>query len=127
MRRLHKAKIIESKRGPNGGHKLIKDPKSVSVKDVIDAVEYSLAPFDCVDLPESCILSHDCSQKDLWTEVEQILLKHLSSVSIYELSVKYNKKSIRLTVLVFGRSNGQSRKFTSLTPSQVKRYSRHQS
>ncbi|MBF15649.1 MAG: hypothetical protein CL740_01285 [Chloroflexi bacterium] len=89
---LHKSKIIESKRGPNGGHKLIMDPKTVSVKDVINAVEYSLAPFDCVDLPESCILSHDCSQKDLWTEVEEILLKHLSSVSIYDLSIKYNKK-----------------------------------
>ncbi|MBA31753.1 MAG: hypothetical protein CL748_04420 [Chloroflexi bacterium] len=94
---LHKAGIIESKRGPSGGHKLIKDPEFISVKDVINAVEYSLAPFDCVDLPESCILSHDCSQKDLWSEVENLLLKHLSSVSIADLSKKKNKKTVKLS------------------------------
>ncbi|MFL2665715.1 MAG: RrF2 family transcriptional regulator [Dehalococcoidia bacterium] len=93
---LHKAGIIESKRGPSGGHKLIKSPEFISVKDVINAVDYSLAPFDCVDLPESCILSNDCSQQDLWSDVENLLLKHLSSVSIADLSTKKNKKPIKL-------------------------------
>ena len=41
---LHKSKSLNQKR-PNGGHKLIMDPKTVSVEDVINAVEYSLAPF----------------------------------------------------------------------------------
>ncbi len=82
---LHKSGLIESRRGPQGGHKLAQTSDSISVRDVVDSVDYSLAPIDCVEEPESCRLSGACSQRELWSDVETMLLEHLSRVTISEL------------------------------------------
>ncbi len=83
---LHKSGLIESRRGPQGGHKLGKASDSISVRDVVDSVDYTLAPIDCVEEPESCRLSGACSQRELWSDVEAMLLEHLSKVTIGELA-----------------------------------------
>ena len=77
--------LIESRRGPQGGHKLAKPDDQISVSDVVDSVDYSLAPIDCVEEPEGCRLSGACSQRELWSDVEAMLLEHLSNVKISEL------------------------------------------
>ena len=83
---LQKSGLIESRRGPQGGHKLARAAESISVSDVVDSVDYSLAPVDCVEEPESCRLSGACSQRELWSDVEAMLLEHLSRVTIRDLA-----------------------------------------
>ncbi|MDP6667978.1 MAG: Rrf2 family transcriptional regulator [Dehalococcoidia bacterium] len=82
---LQKSGLIESRRGPQGGHKLGRAADSISVSDVVNSVDYSLAPIDCVEEPEGCRLSGACSQRELWSDVEMMLLEHLSKVKISEL------------------------------------------
>jgi len=82
---LQKSGLIESRRGPQGGHKLAKDAEFISVSDVVNSVDYSLAPIDCVEEPDGCRLSGACSQRELWSDVEMMLLEHLSKVRISEL------------------------------------------
>jgi Rrf2 family protein len=82
---LQKSGLIESRRGPQGGHKLAKPGEQISVSNVVNSVDYSLAPIDCVEEPEGCRLSGACSQRDLWSDVEAMLLKHLSNVKISDL------------------------------------------
>jgi Rrf2 family protein len=82
---LQKSGLIESRRGPQGGHKLAKSAESISVRDVVNSVDYSLAPVDCVEEPDGCRLSGACSQRELWSDVEMMLLEHLSKVRISEL------------------------------------------
>jgi Rrf2 family protein len=82
---LQKSGLIESRRGPQGGHKLARPASEISVSDVVNSVDYSLAPVDCVDEPEACSLSGACSQRELWSDIEIMLLEHLSKVKISEL------------------------------------------
>jgi Rrf2 family iron-sulfur cluster assembly transcriptional regulator len=82
---LQKSGLIESRRGPQGGHKLAKAAELISVSDVVNSVDYSLAPIDCVEEPDGCRLSGACSQRELWSDVETMLLEHLSKVRISEL------------------------------------------
>ena len=82
---LQKSGLIESRRGPQGGHKLAKPSEDISVSDVVNSVDYSLAPVDCVEEPDGCRLSGACSQRELWSDVEIMLLEHLSKVRISEL------------------------------------------
>ena len=82
---LQKSGLIDSRRGPQRGHKLAKSSDDISVSDVVNSVEYSLAPVDCVEEPEGCRLSGACSQRELWSDVEKMLLEHLSKVRIGEL------------------------------------------
>ncbi|MDE0592615.1 MAG: Rrf2 family transcriptional regulator [Dehalococcoidia bacterium] len=82
---LQKSGLIESRRGPQGGHKLAKPSEDISVSDVVKSVDYSLAPVDCVEEPDGCRLSGACSQRELWSDVEMMLLEHLRKVRISEL------------------------------------------
>ncbi len=83
---LQKSGLIESRRGPQGGHRLAAPADSISVRDVVNSVDYSLALVDCVVEPEGCRLSGACSQRELWSDVEAMLLEHLSRVTIGELA-----------------------------------------
>ena len=85
---LQKAGLIESRRGPSGGHRLARSAKDISVADVVDSLDHSLAPIDCVEEPEECRLSGACSQRGLWQDVEKMLINHLSTVQVADLARK---------------------------------------
>lgn len=83
---LQKAGMIESRRGPQGGHRLARPADQISVTDVVRSLDYSLAPLTCVDDAEECQLSGSCAQRDMWGGVEQLLLAHLDSVRVSDLA-----------------------------------------
>jgi Rrf2 family protein len=85
---LQKAGMIRSRRGPQGGHQLAVAADQITVSQVVDSLDYSLAPLDCVDDELECTLSGACAQREMWSDVEKILLQHLSSVTISELAIK---------------------------------------
>ena len=98
---LQKSGLIESRRGPQGGHRIGRPANEISVKDVVNSVDYSLAPIDCVEEPDGCRLSGACSQRELWSDVEVMLLDHLSKVRISELTKQQlsmeSASSVRMT------------------------------
>ena len=83
---LQRSGLMESRRGPQGGHRIGRAANEISVKDVVNSVDYYLAPIDCVEEPDGCRLSGACSQRELWSDVEVMLLDHLSKVRISELT-----------------------------------------
>lgn len=83
---LQKAGVIESRRGPQGGHRLARPADKISVTDVVNSLDYSLAPLNCVDDAEECQLSGSCTQRDMWGDVEQLLLAHLDGIQVADLA-----------------------------------------
>lgn len=85
---LQKAGVIESRRGPQGGHRLAKSPDQITVTDIVNSLDYSLAPLSCVDHADECQLSDSCTQRDMWGDVEKLLLTHLDSIRVSDLAGK---------------------------------------
>ena len=85
---LQKAGLIESRRGPHGGHMLARPPGSITVAQVVDTFERRLAPMECIHEPGECTLSNACSQRELWTDIERMLLDVLSRTSIADLAAR---------------------------------------
>jgi Rrf2 family protein len=83
---LQKAGMIESRRGPHGGHMLAKPAGEITVAEVVDTFERRLAPMECIHEPDECTLSNACSQRELWTDIERMLLDVLSRTSIADLA-----------------------------------------
>ena len=83
---LQKAGVIESRRGPQGGHRLAKTADQITVTDVVNSLDYSLAPLSCVDHADECQLSGSCTQRDMWGDVEKLLLTHLDSIRVSDLA-----------------------------------------
>src|SRR5256886_11794375 len=58
---LHKAGIVNSLRGANGGAALARAPSEIPISEVIDALEGPLAPMDCLEPhDERCAPTHQC-------------------------------------------------------------------
>lgn len=85
---LSRSGMVASRRGPKGGHVLAMPAAEISVAEVVQAFDRSIAPVGCLHSPEDCTLSSACSQRELWSEVEQILMDVLSKTSVADLAEK---------------------------------------
>lgn len=85
---LARSGLIESRRGPGGGIKLAVPADEITVGKVVDCVDHTLAAVDCLSEPDACLISGACSQRELWGEVEQMLLDYLFEINIEDLATK---------------------------------------
>ncbi len=85
---LARAGLIESRRGPGGGVRLAQPPSDITVGTVVDCVDHTFSAIDCLTEPDACLISGACSQRELWGDVEQMLLDYLFHIKIDDLVKK---------------------------------------
>ena len=78
--------LIVSRRGPQGGHVLARDPHQISLGMVVDGLEGSPASLDCIDQPADCTLSSICAQREVWRSVEDVVHSVLEKITIADLT-----------------------------------------
>lgn len=83
---LRKAGFIKSRRGPQGGHILARAPIQISMGEVIQALEGSLAPLPCLETPLECSQSPGCAQRDVWMAVAKATNDILYSTTVGALA-----------------------------------------
>jgi Rrf2 family protein len=77
---------VVSKRGPNGGYQLVADPESISVLDLIEAVEGETDTSTCVLKGGPCGGLEHCSFHKPWKAARTALLDELASVPVLTLT-----------------------------------------
>jgi Rrf2 family transcriptional regulator, cysteine metabolism repressor len=83
---LRKAGFIRSVRGPSGGHELIRDPASITVRDVIEVLEGTLSPVSWLDEPvENTDHPHHCPQREIWERIRAATTEILESYTLADL------------------------------------------
>jgi Rrf2 family transcriptional regulator, cysteine metabolism repressor len=98
--RLRKAGLVESRRGARGGYLLTRPAKEITMAEVVEALEGSIAPIECisegVDGHLVCIreaeTDHVCSTKLLWTRVRGSIVRTLQDTKLSDL-VQEKRKS----------------------------------
>ena len=88
MLRLRRAEIVRSTRGAKGGYMLARDPKDISVRDVLKASELATFDLHCVSHPvneERCAESGDCSIRPVWILLQQRIDEVLAGVLLSDL------------------------------------------
>jgi Rrf2 family protein len=88
---LRAAGLIYTLRGNKGGYILGKDPREVTVYNVISVVEGSLAPVPCVDKAEICHRAPFCVARNIWSDLKTKIIIQLDSVSLAELAASQEK------------------------------------
>jgi Rrf2 family protein len=93
------AGIIRSTRGARGGLQLTRNPNDVKLSEVIQLLEGTTAPVDCIENPESCKRADLCATRDIWCEVKRVIDAMLDSVTLQDLVEKQKRKetSAKLT------------------------------
>ena len=85
--RLSAAGLIETVRGTGGGVRLARPPATISLADIVEAVEGPIAMTACVDHgAHDCSIEHVCSVKPHWTVVNDAVRGALASVSLASLT-----------------------------------------
>lgn len=90
---LKRADLVESTRGARGGYRLARDPESVTMDEVVLALEGTVAPMSCfVDESDDTrvLCSHvddgeACATKFLWLRVQGGVTEALRRTTLAEL------------------------------------------
>jgi Rrf2 family cysteine metabolism transcriptional repressor len=90
---LRKAGLIKNVRGKGGGYSLTRPAAQITLCDIIEAVEGSLAPVECVDNPEYCKKTSTCSAHDVWVKVRESIEDVLRNTSLQSLTESHEKKA----------------------------------
>ncbi len=103
---LVRSGLIESRRGPGGGVRLALSASEITVGKVVDCVDHSFAAIDCLSEPTACLISAACSQRELWGDVEKMLLDYLFRIKIADLVKKQHElQGIQELALEVGSPN----------------------
>jgi Rrf2 family cysteine metabolism transcriptional repressor len=84
--------IMRSTKGPRGGVSLAKSPKEIKLSEVIQLLEGSMAPVECVNNPMICQRSEFCVTRDIWGELKGVMDRFLESTTLQDLVERYKKK-----------------------------------
>ena len=84
---LSKTGFVFSSRGKGGGYKLARPPETITVAAILKAVEGSLAPVACLDIPDNiCPRAGQCVTLPMWRELERRIDEYLDSVTVADLA-----------------------------------------
>jgi Rrf2 family protein len=96
---LKVAGLVRSSRGTHGGFTLAKPPSEITLLDIVETMDGSVAPVGCVDEPDFYSRVPVCAAHDVWFDVKKSIEKSLSSVTLQDLvnkqlakEVEYKKK-----------------------------------
>lgn len=86
LQRLAKAGIVESLRGVKGGFRIARKPSDISLLDVVEAIEGSVAMNKCAVDKKLCELSNTCSVHPVWVEIRKDVETRLKKWTFARLS-----------------------------------------
>lgn len=84
--------IIRSTKGPRGGVSLAKNPEEITLSEIIQLLEGSIAPVECINNPGMCERSEFCVTRDVWGELKMAMNGVLESTTLQGLVERHKKK-----------------------------------
>jgi Rrf2 family protein len=86
---LRRVGIVRSVRGPHGGHELARDPRQVTLGDIVTALEGPVVPHEFVHEPASDAEGTDwwaaCAVRNAWLAAAQASQRELERTTIQDL------------------------------------------
>jgi Rrf2 family transcriptional regulator, cysteine metabolism repressor len=91
--RLRKAGLVDSRRGARGGYLLTRPAEEITMAEVVEALEGSIAPIECITqgadghlvCAREAEADHFCPTKLLWTRVQGSIVRTLQDTRLSDL------------------------------------------
>lgn len=93
--KLKNEKIIEGKRGPTGGYKLVRNPKEITLHDLYRILDEEEKVIDCNEKnseSDGCCDEEGCKGSCIWGQLDAAMIKILQNTTLEDL-VKNDKVS----------------------------------
>ena len=100
--RLRKAGLVDSRRGAHGGYMLARPAEEITMAEVVEALEGTIAPIECITEGADGALvcsresdpDHVCPTKLLWTRVRGSVVATLQETRLSDLTPSPRRKSV---------------------------------
>ena len=86
--------IISSKKGAGGGYALARAAETITLRDVMRAIDGPVAPLSCVSLNwhQPCVVEDRCHVRNgVWTRVRDALLAVLAEATVADLAADFRQ------------------------------------
>jgi Rrf2 family protein len=93
--------IARSIKGPKGGVLLAKTPREIKLNEIVQLLEGSLAPVECINDPDICNRSGFCVTRDIWSELKMVMNGVLESTTLQDLVERHRKKEQPESVMYY--------------------------
>ena len=87
------AGLVRSTRGARGGVWLVKPPSEIKLSEVVQALEGSIAPVECVNNPALCVRSALCVSREVWSRMKEAMIQVLDSTTLQDLVDRQRRKA----------------------------------
>ena len=84
------AGLLHTSRGARGGVTLARDPKEITLLEVIEAIDGPIQLNECVGESGACTFDSDCPIKSVWCEAQDELVARLRKTDFGQLLAKSN-------------------------------------
>ena len=81
---VKRAKLVEGKKGPNGGYRLAKKAEDISIHKILVALEGPIAKMGCDS--SICPVAEKCTSKSLWGFLHKDLIESLNKTSLKQIA-----------------------------------------
>lgn len=82
------AGVLRTTRGAHGGVALARSPDSISLLDVVQAIDGPIELVHCIDNPEECEFSAACSIQETLEEAQRALTSSLANTDFGSLAAR---------------------------------------
>jgi len=89
---LKKKGLVASKAGIRGGYVLTAEPSAIRIRQIVEALEGSLAPVACL-ADRRCRREKRCAARLLWRKVQEQIVRALDSVTLADLAEMQSQSS----------------------------------
>jgi Rrf2 family protein len=84
------AGLLHTSRGARGGVTLARDPKDITLLEVVEAIDGPIQLNECVGSDGGCHFDGDCPIKPVWCDAQEELVKRLKDTNFGDMIAKNN-------------------------------------
>jgi len=86
LKLLARAGLVVSERGKNGGYRLARTPETITVVEIVDAVEGPIAVTECsAEERGSCDLEGCCPTETNWVRINEAIRQALRGITLADM------------------------------------------
>ncbi len=88
---LSKGGLVKGIRGPQGGYRLAREPKDYNIGEILELVEGSLAPVECLESDvNACDRCASCATLDMWSGLYKVVTDYLGNITLQDVVDRAN-------------------------------------
>jgi len=92
---LRRSGMVKSIRGAKGGFRLARNPKLITLLNIVEVMEGPMSIVDCVQSPDKCKRNESCVTREIWGQLNEEIKKCMEKITLQDIIDDYRARSMQ--------------------------------